>query len=100
MCDEGDPPHLPCVLRVRRDRPHCRAAEQGDDLAPPHNYSHPQAVHFLSSGEGGQGAVVGAAGALAAGAAGEMGAGESSCEAAVGGFFFIRFLEGVAARTG
>jgi hypothetical protein len=53
-------------------------------------------VHFLSSGEGGQGAVVGAAGALAAGAAG---AGASSCGAATGGFFFIRFLEGVAGRT-
>jgi hypothetical protein len=31
---DADPPHLLGLLRVRRERPCCRAAEQGDEAAP------------------------------------------------------------------
>ena len=33
----ADPPHPLALLRARRERPRRRAAEQGDELAPPHS---------------------------------------------------------------
>src|SRR5262245_6211543 len=35
--EHPDAPHSLAVLRLRRDRPRCRAAEQRDELAPPHH---------------------------------------------------------------
>jgi hypothetical protein len=34
MCDEGDPPHLACVLRARRKRPCSRTAKRGYQFPP------------------------------------------------------------------
>ena len=33
----ADVPHLLLLLRARRERPRCCAAEQRDELAPPHS---------------------------------------------------------------
>src|SRR5262249_29770605 len=33
----ADPPHALALLRARRERPRCRAAEQRDEIAAPHS---------------------------------------------------------------
>src|SRR5262249_55865496 len=37
LWDNADPPRPLALLRPRRERPRCRAAEQRDEVAPPHH---------------------------------------------------------------
>src|SRR6516162_4368894 len=44
----GEAPHTLGLLRARRERPRCRAAEQRDELATPHLYNHRMNENFFT----------------------------------------------------